>query len=111
MDFTECNLLCFKLVTCKLYKTLLNTNLGCVTKELIEELSSEIDEDWTIVAVNLKFSRVAIQCLKKDYSKEGEHVVAFHMLMDWIKRCPRGYDKVSIDVNSNYQPFDTTNTQ
>ena len=60
----------------------------------MHELAEEIEDDWVRVAENLRFSAVAIQRLKKDYSKEGENVVAFKMLMDWIKKCTREYDKV-----------------
>ena len=62
----------------------------------MQELAEKVKDNWITLAGNLGFGKVAIQRLKKDYSKEGEDVVAFKMLMDWIKKCSRESDKVGI---------------
>jgi len=90
--------------------------LGPISEEYFDQLSTELGDEWTRVAVRLGHDKAAIQRICQSYAyldgNEATQKCVKNMLVDWFKASEKSKYKVSraktrecICVKRSYEEF------
>ena len=71
---------------------------GLVDSDLLHHLASELGEEWRRLAQHLDIRSGRIQAILRSNAHSDSEQSIYNMLLTWVKKVPRGMNKVLSDV-------------
>ena len=74
-----------------------------ITDDVLREISGDLGDEWQKLAHALNVKKVRLQAImKKNIADEKDDDTKYDMLITWAKKVPRGMNKVSWSLLTDY---------